>query len=1018
MKSTKQKLLTLLVLGTMANFTASCTKQIPQQIAALIPSESILMKESHLEFTPADQLSANAASFFNLGAAPVNGFNKNRLTLKNSLTKNVSLNLNDLYSKFATTTRWSVPMNAAGSRSTSCGASLLPNQTCYVDIQLNYVISEDYSQPVEVNLLANESNPQFGKVLFTGTKALDSVVNSIPLINVMKLSAIADNYLLKVGKSLTKRFYLGNVSAKSLIIPTINAPATGSISKNTCTSGSNLLPSKSCYFEITYNHDGSSNVLQESVSFISQSSALNVAGLEIRLSVINQPAIIPIESMSVAQVGGIYDLSSTTQSTRLYVTNTGSGSSDLTKMTIPAQFVVASTSCSPSQSVGSTCFYDLKIDPTKTPNMVSLQAPVTFGNTVVQIGAGKIGEASTACAPSYTFFNNVCMGAFVPNVAKVTLSGGQLKIEGSNLSDTATIKIKRADGSIINTGSLAKTASAITAQISSAISFAMNEAFQIILSDAAAQQVPVDLVFSVADGSITNIKIANNTISTAKLAGPLGGQGVTQGQSLVWNGSEWSASNPATSQMFISTYDALAGSPAIEAAPQIGDYYIISKEGSQDLNGSGAVAYKVGDQIIYDGSMWKRVASSNLITSVFGRIGNVVAQAGDYSWSMLKKAGSKLEGSSIGDIADIDLSVAPQADQFLGFDTVSGKWIPKTVIIPSQQVVNSNISDNEIAMSKVNGLSSALGLKADITSVDSKDAATLISAKSYADTGLGLKADQSSLSLYETIANFEGDVRNLVLTGLPSISNAIISATDSILGAFGKLNSSVVANNASITSINGSISSINTSLGNKQASLSAVSPDLAVGNLSAIGFSASTGNFALSLKVGGVDVITGAALTPYMLSSNATPTGVGLSNLLMANNGIQVKGNASGASAFPSNDSKAALDIAGSAITRTYNLANTISGIDLSKSNSISVAAQSAAAVVLNNIQDGGAYTIAFTDSTSVLVPSFTATGAELTPPALTVKIYPTLAARTSGKHFVASVTRIGSFVYMSWQEF
>ena len=201
-----------------------------------------------------------------------------------------------------------------------------------------------------------------------------------------------------------------------------------------------------------------------------------------------------------------------------------------------------------------------------------------------------------------------------------------------------------------------------------------------------------------------------------------------------------------------------------------------------------------------------------------------------------------------------------------------------------------------------------------------------------------------NIATFEQKASLSGDVMNLLLNNLSTGTNSIISASDNILSAFGKLQAQITAN----------------------------------------------------------------YFIPNLASSSNN--GVALAT-------VQVKGYASGSLALPSGDQKAALDINGSAVTRTAVLANTSSGIDLSLSNSIQVGVQTAADIVMNNIQDGGSYTVVMIDTTSVLIPSLTFTAAEGTT-ALTVKTFPAFMSRLSGKQLMITMSRIGNFVYVSWQEF
>jgi hypothetical protein len=1003
-------------------------------------SEGTQLREVNIVLDATKKTAQNAAEAYDLGIVSAGQVKTSRYYISNTTGSNINLTFTDLMAQVAQNSRFSVANN-------TCSSILKNLKTCYFDISLNYVSTmsaEDYQVPLITTIVSGASNPEFGKILFSGLKATD-VTSQTALLSVLRPDRLSESFIVPANQSVTKRFYLSNISTKAITTPSINAPLNGVISANTCATTSTLKIAGTCYFELTYTSDlsaGKENY-NSAITFSSSDATLDPKGLEIAVSVTNQPVVVPAVSVSFSQVGTITNLTTDTESTRIYVSNTGTSDLDTSSVVIPEQYVVSGTSCTSSLKSGKSCFYDLKIDTTKTTNMVSLVATVSIGSSSTQVKSGVTTNTATTCAAGFSSVNNVCISSFAPNVTKVTLDGGKIKLEGSGLAGSTSLKIKKANGTIINVGSVVASASSLTAELTQMVSFAMNEAFQVIIGDANAQSVPVDLVFNVADRSI----------STQKLSGALGGVGVSTGQTLTWNGSDWVASTPASSQMFISTYDASTGLPAIEANPVVGDYYIVSKEGSQNLNGTGAVAYKVGDQVMYDGSQWKRIASSSLIKSVFGRVGEVVAQSGDYSWSMLEKLNGKIKGSKLGEIEDVDLSIAPQANQFLGYDDASHTWIPKTVIIPSQQVLNSNISDSEISMEKVNGLVAVLAGKEPAIIAGTTDqyirgdktlSTFATDAKAALVTDLATKQDTIQSGLFtqyyrgdKTFADLASDVRSAALTGLSTTTNTVINQVDTVISAFGKIQAQIsalltqVGTKADLTNVAQSITASNITVTtiNGQAYPGFTNYLTAATAASTYATQASLSSYLKTTDAAST-YATLAGLSSYLTTATAASTyatqaslsnyitTASLPNIQYANSStLQVKGASSGSYAFPSNDSKAALDIAGSAITRTYTLASTASGIDLSKSNSISVTAQSAAAVALNNIQDGGAYTIAFTDS-STLTPSFTATGAESGAPTLTLKVYPTLTARTSGKHLVMSATRIGSYVYISWQEF
>lgn len=73
------------------------------------------------------------------------------------------------------------------------------------------------------------------------------------------------------------------------------------------------------------------------------------------------------------------------------------------------------------------------------------------------------------------------------------------------------------------------------------------------------------------------------------------------------------------------TWNATTNTPTIPvaAAGNNGWFYKVSVAGSQDLNGSGAVSYAVGDWLISNGTTWEQIAATDSVMSVAGKTGVV-----------------------------------------------------------------------------------------------------------------------------------------------------------------------------------------------------------------------------------------------------------------------------------------------------------------------------------------------------------------------------------------------------------
>lgn len=88
---------------------------------------------------------------------------------------------------------------------------------------------------------------------------------------------------------------------------------------------------------------------------------------------------------------------------------------------------------------------------------------------------------------------------------------------------------------------------------------------------------------------------------------------------------------PSTVMEYKGNWNASTNSPTLaDGTGDTGDVYRTSVAGTQDL-GSGNQTFAVGDWVVYNGTIWQLSPNSNAVGSVFGRVGTVVAVAGDYT---------------------------------------------------------------------------------------------------------------------------------------------------------------------------------------------------------------------------------------------------------------------------------------------------------------------------------------------------------------------------------------------------
>jgi hypothetical protein len=87
---------------------------------------------------------------------------------------------------------------------------------------------------------------------------------------------------------------------------------------------------------------------------------------------------------------------------------------------------------------------------------------------------------------------------------------------------------------------------------------------------------------------------------------------------------------PAGGPVYLGTWDALTNTPTLADGTGIaGDLYIVSVAGTQDL-GSGSITFAIGDEAVYNGTIWQKVAAGAVgVTSFNTRIGAVILTSGD-----------------------------------------------------------------------------------------------------------------------------------------------------------------------------------------------------------------------------------------------------------------------------------------------------------------------------------------------------------------------------------------------------
>ena len=395
-----------------------------------------------------------------------------------------------------------------------------------------------------------------------------------------------------------------------------------------------------------------------------------------------------------------------------------------------------------------------------------------------------------SCTPDTLISGNIVVkvNETKPVISKVTVSNDQLIITGKNLND---INLAKIEGSTNHTFQIeSKTSDKLILNAKSALYLLVGQAFDLVISNAQATAT-FPVTFELQNGQVTAAKLHH--------------MGASSGQFLRFNGTNWAPASISTSQIFAGAYDAATDTPDIVATGGVsGTYYIVTVAGSQDL-GSGVENFDVGDWVIYNGSVWSRLAvGTNTVSGFNGRTGLVVPLSGDYSWSMLTKAAGKLTDSKISEIADVDITGIQDGD-ILQWNLGTSKWevasVPAPTItagsITNTQIANSSVDSNKItdgsivnddisataaiAQSKIQGLTTDLAAKEPLLPTGGTTAQYLRGNKTLATLDTSVVPENGNQ--YFTAARVLGTLITSYATG----GTGAIAVTDTIPQALSKL---------------------------------------------------------------------------------------------------------------------------------------------------------------------------------------------------------------------------------------
>ena len=190
----------------------------------------------------------------------------------------------------------------------------------------------------------------------------------------------------------------------------------------------------------------------------------------------------------------------------------------------------------------------------------------------------------------------------------------------------------------------------------------------------AGEVVPMDVaekIKVITNGGGTSQSVLDSIASLqAQITALIPSQTGNSGKYLTTNGSVLSWATVTGVLSYQGTWNASANTPTLASSTGTqGYYYIVGTSGSTNLN--GITDWVIGDWLLFNGSVWQKIDTTDLVTSVAGRTGAVTLSTTDISGlgTIATQAASSVSitGGSITGITDLAV-----ADGGTGSSTASG----------------------------------------------------------------------------------------------------------------------------------------------------------------------------------------------------------------------------------------------------------------------------------------------------------------------------------------------------------
>ena len=117
--------------------------------------------------------------------------------------------------------------------------------------------------------------------------------------------------------------------------------------------------------------------------------------------------------------------------------------------------------------------------------------------------------------------------------------------------------------------------------------------------------------------------------------------------SLDQNGKVPVSELPASLMQYLGVWDASTNSPSlVDGTGDAGDVYRVTVAGNRNL-GSGSISFAVGDYVIYNGAAWEKSDTTDAVSTVAGRVGDVTLTVSDVSGAVSLTGTQTLSGKTL-----------------------------------------------------------------------------------------------------------------------------------------------------------------------------------------------------------------------------------------------------------------------------------------------------------------------------------------------------------------------------------